>query len=68
MNKYKGSEFKTSSFSNIDPVPFCVAVARASDSVAVKNSQDADSTKILEFTREQWKAFVKGVKAGEFDV
>lgn len=66
---YKGSGFKTSSFSNVDPVPYCVAVARASDgTVAVKHSQDVDSAKILEFSKDEWNAFVKGVKAGEFDV
>ncbi len=68
MDTYKGVQFKTSSFSNIDPVPFCVAVARAEDTVAVRNSQDANPATTLEFTREQWAAFVKGVKAGEFDV
>ncbi|MCH7492893.1 DUF397 domain-containing protein [Patescibacteria group bacterium] len=69
MKKFKGSEFKTSSFSNIDPVPFCVAVARAPDgSVAVRHSQDADSEKILEFSKKEWDVFTKGVKAGEFDV
>jgi len=67
--RYKGSEFKTSSYSNVDPVPYCVEVARAPDgSVAVKHSRDTDSAKILEFTREEWDAFVKGVKASEFDV
>jgi len=69
MNIYKGSDFKTSSFSNIDPVPCCVAVARAPDgSVAVKHSQNDDPAKILEFNKDEWDAFVKGVKAGEFDV
>lgn len=69
MKTFKGSKFQTSSCSNIDPVPFCVAVARAPDgSVAVRHSQDSDPDKILVFTKEQWGAFVKGVKAGEFDV
>ena len=67
--RYKGSEYKTSSFSNIDPVPFCVAVAQAEDgTVAVKHSQSDDPNKVLEFSRNEWIAFVKGVKAGEFDI
>lgn len=62
-------KFLTSSFSNVDPVPFCVAVARQGDgSVVVKHSQDTASTKTLKFNALEWQAFVKGVKAGEFDL
>jgi len=69
MKKFKDAKFKTSSFSNIDPVPFCVSVARASDgSVAVKHSQDSSGDKVLVFNKEEWSAFVQGVKADEFDV
>lgn len=69
MLRYKGKEFKTSSFSNIDPVPFCVAVARADDgTVAVKHSRNNNPAKVLEFTSAEWDAFLKGVKAGEFDI
>ena len=69
MKRFKYSEFRVSSFSNIDPVPFCVAIAQARDgSVAVRHSRDIDSAKILVFTKEEWNAFVKGVKANEFDV
>ena len=67
--KFKGVDFRTSSFSNIDPVPFCVAVAQAPDGdVAVRHSQDTDPANTLVFTPEEWNAFVKGVKANEFDV
>ena len=69
MEKFEGVRFKTSSFSNIDPVPYCVAVAQAADgTVAVRHSQDSDPTKVLVFTKEEWGAFVKGVKANEFDI
>jgi hypothetical protein len=45
-----------------------VTVGQAQDgSVIVRNSQDSDSAKALIFTKEEWKAFVKGVKANEFD-
>lgn len=68
MERFKDSKFRVSSFSNADPVPFCVTVAEGSDgSIAVKHSQDSDSAKTLIFTQEEWKAFVKGVKANEFD-
>jgi len=66
--KFQDIKFQTSSFSNIDPVPFCVAVGQTRDGgVVVKHSKDSDSAKALIFTKEEWKAFVKGVKANEFD-
>lgn len=34
--------------------------------VAVRDSKDPGGPKLL-FTREEWKAFVGGLKAGEFD-
>lgn len=64
--KLQNIEFKVSSFSNY--YPFCVAVGQAQDgSVAVRHSQDSDPVKTLIFTKEEWRAFVKGVKANEFD-
>jgi hypothetical protein len=45
----------------------CVAVARlASGSVAVKHSWRRDVQPIV-FTRDEWIAFIAGVKDGEFD-
>jgi hypothetical protein len=56
--------FKISSFCNIGA---CVQVGAAPDgSVLVRDSKDAEQ-RTLEFTREEWVAFVRGVKAGEFD-
>ncbi len=44
----------------------CVAVAKlASGSYAIKHSR-RDGPQIV-FTDEEWKAFVSGVKAAEFD-
>ncbi len=66
--KFQGVEFRTSSFSNIDPVPFCVAVGQTDDgNVIVRHSQNFDPAKTLTFTKGEWEAFVKGVKAKEFD-
>lgn len=46
----------------------CVEVAELADrSVAVRDSKDPDGPKLL-FTEAEWKAFVSGVKADEFDL
>ena len=58
-------EFNRSSFCNWGN---CVEVGTAHDgSVIVRNSKDQDGARSLAFTREEWIAFVRGVKAGEFD-
>jgi hypothetical protein len=45
----------------------CVEVAELSDAVAVRDSKD-QSGPILIFTPEEWRAFVGGVKDGEFEL
>ncbi|MCC7315414.1 MAG: DUF397 domain-containing protein [Planctomycetes bacterium] len=61
------SDFQTSAWSNKRFKPLCVQVARKPEGVAVRDSGDsAKST--LYFTHEEWRAFVQGVKGGEFDV
>lgn len=58
-------EFKTSSFCNLGD---CVEVGQSSDgSVVIRDSKDADRATSLRFTNDEWSAFVRGVKAGEFD-
>jgi hypothetical protein len=58
-------QFKVSSFCNFGN---CVEVGTAPDgSVVLRDSKDADRSVSLVFTGEEWNAFVKGVKAGEFD-
>ncbi|WP_219414987.1 DUF397 domain-containing protein [Pseudonocardia nigra] len=37
-------------------------------SVAVRDSKDPERSTALEFTPEEWAAFVSGVKSGEFDL
>ncbi len=44
----------------------CVEVAVAQQAVGVRDSKIADSP-VLSFTRDEWTAFVAGVKNGEFD-
>ncbi len=60
-------DFRKSSFSvPIYPASRCVQVAFREKVVAVQNSNDPTKN-TLTFTREEWIAFIKGVKAGEFD-
>ncbi len=44
----------------------CVEVARRSDGIAVRDSKDSDGPVLL-FTHHEWRAFLAGVRDGEFD-
>ncbi len=44
----------------------CVEVAFADDAVAVRDTKNPDAAMLL-FTGDEWKAFIEGVKAGEFN-
>lgn len=57
------SDFRTSSFCSSGA---CIGVAVDADSVTVADLPDGEA--VLRVSREQWSAFVAGVKAGEFDV
>jgi len=58
------TEFKTSSFCSLGD---CVEIGRApSDDFLVRDSKARDRAP-LEFTVDEWAAFVAGVKNGEFD-
>lgn len=41
-------------------------VARKGDFIVVRDAKD-ENQKALVFTLPEWKAFISGVKAGEFD-
>jgi hypothetical protein len=43
----------------------CVEVAFGADVVAVRDGKDPEQG-TLRFTHDEWAAFVRGVKAGEF--
>lgn len=45
----------------------CVAVAIKPEGVAVRNSNDGSKITTF-FTHDEWKAFIGGVKNGEFDI
>jgi hypothetical protein len=58
-------EYRISSFCNLGN---CVEVGRSPDgSVTVRDTKDAERRHALTFTTDEWTAFVRGVKAGEFD-
>jgi hypothetical protein len=44
----------------------CTDVALTAGDVLVRDGKDPDGA-VLRFSREEWAAFVAGVKAGEFD-
>ncbi len=62
-------EWIKSSFSNGSGGNNCVEVGHASkvDAFFVRHSTRREQGSHLIFTRAEWDAFVKGVKAGEFD-
>lgn len=59
-----------SSFSNGSGGNNCVDIDFTEDSVQVRDTKEKDlsTQQVLVFTREEWDAFLKGVKAGEFDI
>lgn len=58
--------WRKSSFSG-PPHKNCVEVAGAgAGAVSVRDSKDP-SGPVLAFTRDEWIAFLRGVRAGEFD-
>jgi hypothetical protein len=45
----------------------CVEVARAGDAVFVRDSKNL-SDSVLKFSGTEWRAFLVGARAGEFDI
>jgi hypothetical protein len=61
-----GAVWRKSSYSNADGGQ-CVEVAPlVNGGVAIRDSKDPHSG-VLTFTAAEWRAFVNGTKAGEFD-
>jgi len=46
--------------------PFCVEVSHKDKLVGIRNSKNPDGP-ILAYTEDEWRAFVAGVRKGEFD-
>ena len=45
----------------------CVEVAIRADCVALRDMKDRNGP-VLVFSRDEWEAFIGGVRAGEFDL
>jgi hypothetical protein len=45
----------------------CVEVADLGDGKAIRDGKYGASSPILVFVADEWRAFIEGVKAGEFD-
>jgi hypothetical protein len=58
-------QFRKSSYSPI--LKNCVGVCFAGKSVFVKNTKLVEGS-VVQFNKAEWKAFLLGVKAGEFDI
>jgi hypothetical protein len=63
MTDETGATWRKSSHSGANG---CVEVARRSDGIAVRDSKDPDGP-VLVFTDHEWRAFLAGVRDGEFD-
>ena len=64
--EFSDEEFVTSSFTGTGRWA-CVQVARREGVIAVRHSRD-DSKTTLEYSSDEWQAFIDGVKKGEFDI
>jgi hypothetical protein len=51
-----------------NPSGNCVEVSDSIDEVRVRDTKAKGNGPILTFTRDEWIAFVEGVKLGEFDI
>lgn len=64
---FDDEDFKKSSWSgNWGGAKLCVEVAQKNGLVAVRDSKDPKKNTLV-FTSDEWVAFVRGVKSGEFD-
>lgn len=64
---WQPGEFVKSSFSGTNQGQ-CVEVATRPGHVALRNSNHAWGGPLVEYTTDEWTAFLRGVKAGEFEI
>lgn len=68
MVKFSDSDFKKSTHSPHGNLPGrCVSVAISSEGVGIRDTKDPSKTTLV-YNRDEWKAFIAGVKDGEFDL
>jgi hypothetical protein len=60
-----GIRFKKSSYS--PKGQYCVAVSKSKNHIFLTDTKEPNAL-ILNFTIPEWKAFILGVKSGEFDI
>lgn len=65
--KVSDEDFIKSTYTNSKDYRWCVEVARKRRGVAVRDSGNRSDEGILFFTNNEWQAFIKGVKKGEFE-
>jgi hypothetical protein len=58
--------YRKSTYSGADN-PNCVEVAFVGDHVAVRDSKNRTTDAVLYFTHDEWRAFLAGAHAGDFD-
>ncbi len=46
----------------------CVEVRRDGDTVQIRDSKQGETGGTLDFTREEWNAFLDGAGTGQFDI
>jgi len=64
--RFSDAEFYKSSLSHRGK-KVCVLVAKRPTVIGIRDSKDRSKT-TLRFTPDEWKAFIGGVKKGEFDI
>ncbi len=64
-NPHAADGFSVSTFS-FTKAPSCVAV-RVDETIGVRDTKNPQSPTLI-FNKKEWAAFIKGVKAGEFDI
>ena len=64
--QFADDDFRKSSLSHHSKKA-CVLVATKQKAIGVRDSKDSGKI-TLQFTKREWKAFIAGVKAGEFDI
>lgn len=61
-----GRIFHKSSYSPSFPFAKCVGVSVSDKDILITNLSEENSS-IIKFSAEEWDAFIRGAKAGEFD-